>query len=156
MKNIDVTEIPAEIHELPALGEIEYIFDRKQNKLTIAVEGVTVKKITGAEALDIISKIRDDKSVLNPYEILIDRKSLAVFGLGIEQLRISTRRLEIKEPRQVAMRWLEMNTKLSQAKIAALMGGFDHATVINARNRINALICYDMDLRKKVEEFNKA
>ena len=83
----------------------------------------------------------------------LNKRTLFAFGCGYEALHAHTRKREIVEARQICMWWLCYNSKLSTKKIGAIMGGFDHATVLHARNTVNALLRFDAGVKKQVERF---
>ncbi|MDP2720573.1 MAG: chromosomal replication initiator protein DnaA [bacterium] len=62
------------------------------------------------------------------------------FSVSEEELRGSGRNKNLVFPRQVAMYLMRQDTPLSYQKIAALMGGRDHTTVLYSVGKIEALV----------------
>lgn len=78
-----------------------------------------------------------------------------VFGIHPQIIRWRTRKPEILIPRQVAMTlawgYFPENSSFTLAKIGEYFGGFDHATVINAINRVSDLFETDKYFRNKIK-----
>ena len=62
------------------------------------------------------------------------------YQLTFEQLKNRSRRHEILIPRQMCMYLLARNTTMSLSDIGERFGGFDHTSVINAREKIQDLV----------------
>lgn len=63
-----------------------------------------------------------------------------------------TRKKEICEARQIAFYIFSIYTRLSLKQIANIFGGFDHSTVIHARERIRSLCSIYPDLDATIKE----
>jgi len=85
-----------------------------------------------------------------PGMIEIDDAVSFVFGVEKKMLKERTRKMEVVQARQVAMRWRKMNTKQSLQQIAEEYGDFDHATVVHATKTINNFIKIYPEWREKV------
>lgn len=73
-------------------------------------------------------------------------------GISIELLESKTRKREVVEARQMAMRLAKSFTSASLAVIGADIGRKDHATVLHACRTINNLCETDARIRKKYHE----
>jgi len=78
------------------------------------------------------------------------------YNMSMQQLLERTRRHSIARPRQIAMFLACRMTHASLPDIGARFGGFDHTTVMYARDRIAALIEQDLNLRAEVENIARA
>ncbi len=85
-----------------------------------------------------------------PGIIGIDDVVASVFNIEKSMLKKRTRKMEVVQARQVAMRWRKMNTKQSLQKIAEEYGDFDHATVLWATKTIDNFIKIYPTWREKV------
>lgn len=80
----------------------------------------------------------------------IDDAVASIFNIEKSMLKKHTRKMEVVQARQVAMRWRKMNTKQSLQRIAKEYGDFDHATVLWAIKTINNLMEIYPEWREKV------
>lgn len=152
--NYYTTEITPEIHKLPAIGSIEYIYDRERKIVIINIDGEQVKCLKGDEAKKVQAHVTGiDESVTDDDVTVLGLMAFKAFKLTIDDLRIRTRKREIVEARQVCMWWLKNNTKQSLAEIGSYFGDFDHATVIHACKTVNNLIDTDKLFKEKIEPF---
>lgn len=151
-----LTEVEAYDHKLPGIGQLQYLYNHKLKQLQLYISGKLFETYTGDLALKINDEIIVMKDELSPYEQMIDRKAKIAFGHGIEILRMRTRKQEIKEERQMAMWWVKKTSTFSLAKIGALLGYYDHATVLNAIKVVNNLRDTDVEFRLKLERFINA
>lgn len=85
-----------------------------------------------------------------PGMIEIDDAVSFVFGVEKKMLKERTRKMEVVQARQVAMRWRKMNTNQSLQQIAEEYGDFDHATVLWATKTIDNFIKIYPTWREKV------
>jgi chromosomal replication initiator protein len=72
-------------------------------------------------------------------------------NMSVQQLLERTRRHSIARPRQIAMFLASKMTHASLPDIGQRFGGFDHTTVMYARDRIAGLIEKDAKLRSEIE-----
>lgn len=77
------------------------------------------------------------------------------YNMSVQQLLERTRRHAIARPRQVAMYLACTATQASLPDIGARFGGFDHTTVMYARDRIAALIETDAELKSDVQKLTR-
>jgi len=80
----------------------------------------------------------------------IQRAVAEHYGMGVDTLLSPTRRRKVARPRQVAMALCREHTARSQSDIATRFGLTNHATVIHAVKRINALRLVDAELDQDV------
>jgi chromosomal replication initiator protein len=78
------------------------------------------------------------------------------YNMSTQQLLERTRRHAIARPRQVAMFLACRMTHASLPDIGARFGGFDHTTVMYARDRIASLMDQDLNLRAEIENVARA
>jgi len=74
------------------------------------------------------------------------------YDIVFDVLTKKSRKMKIVEPRHVAMYLLCHYTSMSLKQIGELLGGFDHTTVIHAKNQINDLLCTDERLAERIME----
>ncbi|MDX2274439.1 MAG: DnaA/Hda family protein [Hyphomonadaceae bacterium] len=72
-------------------------------------------------------------------------------GMSVQQLLERTRRQSIARPRQLAMYLATKMTHASLPDIGQRFGGFDHTTIMYARDRIEELAQTDVKLRSDIE-----
>jgi chromosomal replication initiator protein len=77
-------------------------------------------------------------------------------NMSVQQLLERTRRHSIARPRQIAMFLACRMTHASLPDIGARFGGFDHTTVMYARDRVAALVDQDPAFRAEVETIARA
>lgn len=78
------------------------------------------------------------------------------YNMNIQQLLERTRRHAIARPRQVAMFLACQMTHASLPDIGQRFGGFDHTTVMYARDRIAALVEQDPAFKVEIENVARA
>lgn len=78
------------------------------------------------------------------------------YGMTLQQLLERTRRHTVARPRQIAMFLACRMTQASLPDIGARFGGFDHTTVMYARDRVAALIEQDAAFKAEVENVARA
>jgi chromosomal replication initiator protein len=78
------------------------------------------------------------------------------YNMSLQQLLERTRRHAIARPRQIAMFLACRMTHASLPDIGARFGGFDHTTVMYARDRIASLVDQDVTFRGEVENIARA
>jgi len=78
------------------------------------------------------------------------------YNMSLQQLLERTRRHSIARPRQIAMFLACKMTHASLPDIGARFGGFDHTTVMYARDRIGALTEQDVTFRGEIENIARA
>lgn len=78
------------------------------------------------------------------------------YNMSLQQLLERTRRHSIARPRQVAMFLACRMTHASLPDIGARFGGFDHTTVMYARDRIAVLAEQDVAFRAEIENIARA
>ncbi len=78
------------------------------------------------------------------------------FNMSLQQLLERTRRHSIARPRQIAMFLACRMTHASLPDIGQRFGGFDHTTVMYARDRIAALVEQDPNFKAEIEGIARA
>lgn len=82
---------------------------------------------------------------------LVQRVVARHYNMSVQQLLERTRRHSIARPRQVAMFLACKLTQASLPDIGQRFGGFDHTTVMYARDRIAALVEQDPAVKAEIE-----
>lgn len=82
---------------------------------------------------------------------LVQKVVARYFNMTPQQLLERTRRHAIARPRQIAMYLATKMTHASLPDIGARFGGFDHTTIMYARDRIAELLETDIKLKQDVE-----
>ncbi len=77
------------------------------------------------------------------------------YGMTVQQLLERTRRHAIARPRQVAMHLASRLTHASLPDIGKRFGGFDHTTIMYARDKITELMGEDAKLRGEVDALTR-
>lgn len=78
------------------------------------------------------------------------------YGMSVQQLLERTRRHSIARPRQVAMFLACRLTHASLPDIGQRFGGFDHTTIMYARDRIAELVERDPNVKAEIEGIARA
>lgn len=78
------------------------------------------------------------------------------YGVSLNDLMLRTRKREVSEPRMVAMYLLKKrNPKMTLYEISDYFGGYNHATVINALNKVRWFIETNREFRTKVQSIER-
>ena len=77
-------------------------------------------------------------------------------NMSVQQLLERTRRHSIARPRQIAMFLASKMTHASLPDIGQRFGGFDHTTVMYARDRIADLVEKDPTIKAEIEGLTRA
>ena len=92
----------------------------------------------------------DEKTIVRKSGAKLVRMILKVVsnhtGFSEQQICMKTRKREIVEARQMAMKLTKDNSKLSLATIGSMIGSKDHATVLHACKTIANLLETDKDI----------
>ena len=78
------------------------------------------------------------------------------FGLETTAIHTKSRKRDVVQARQIAMYLAKSHTDFSTAKIGALIGGKDHATVLHACKTIKELQEVDKSFRAELDEIQTA
>jgi chromosomal replication initiator protein len=87
---------------------------------------------------------------------LVQRVVARHYNMSVQQLLERTRRHTIARPRQTAMFLACRMTHASLPDIGARFGGFDHTTVMYARDRVAALMEQDAAFKAEIESIARA
>jgi chromosomal replication initiator protein len=99
-----------------------------------------------------ISGTSDRRITVNLVQKVVARH----YNMSVQQLLERTRRHTIARPRQVAMYMAYRMTQASFPDIGTRFGGFDHTTVMYARDRIAALKDQDAELAAELQSIERA
>ncbi|OQB81418.1 MAG: Chromosomal replication initiator protein DnaA [Bacteroidetes bacterium ADurb.Bin123] len=92
--------------------------------------------------------------IKNPTDI-IDRAVCNVWNISQDRLREKTRKREVVEARQTAMYFYRKKSTYSLKEIGALLGNFDHATVIYGCRNVKNLVETDKVFFEKFERVKR-
>jgi chromosomal replication initiator protein len=115
--------------------------------------GTTVTLEAAANALQ--SKLSDSAERRITVQ-LVQKVVARHYNMSVQQLLERTRRHSIARPRQVAMFLACKMTHASLPDIGQRFGGFDHTTIMYARDRIGALSEQDPNLKAELEGIARA
>jgi len=115
--------------------------------------GTTVTLEAAANALQ--SKLSDSAERRITVQ-LVQKVVARHYNMSVQQLLERTRRHSIARPRQVAMFLACKMTHASLPDIGQRFGGFDHTTIMYARDRIGALCEQDPNLKAELEGIARA
>lgn len=89
----------------------------------------------------------------NPDEIIkyIINEICNEYSIKPEDIQKNTRKIEILEPRQKAMYFAKMYTKLTTKQIGEKIGQKNHSTVLHSCKTVNNLMDSDPKYREKIE-----
>ncbi len=79
----------------------------------------------------------------------------SIFEMKPEKLVMRSRKRDVVVARQIAMFLTKKHTSMALANIGALLGHYDHATVLHACKTIEGQLQVDKELQKQVEEIEK-
>ncbi|HUV05623.1 MAG TPA: chromosomal replication initiator protein DnaA [Armatimonadota bacterium] len=130
-----------------------------------ALEGALVTLLAYSSLMKVPLSVRLAKEVLERYIVekklseltpdAIQRAVARAFGVDAHDLQSESRRRDLVTPRHVAMYLSRALTACSLAAIGKVFGGRDHATVLHACRRIEALLGKDPSLRSTVEQLTQ-
>ncbi|HVZ99814.1 MAG TPA: DnaA/Hda family protein [Caulobacterales bacterium] len=86
---------------------------------------------------------------------LVQKVTARYYNMTVPQLLERTRRNAVARPRQVAMFLATKLTRASLPYIGERFGGFDHTTIMYARDKVQELMAKDAKLRADVEAIGK-
>ena len=148
--NIFKIEIPAKIHNIPGITELNYTYNKIEKSIVIRADGIIIHLITGEMATFIFWKAAGFLEEEDEAIIKLNFRLHKTFGTTIEELKSKRRDRDLFViPRQVGMWWLKNNTKKSLRLIGEVFGK-DHATALHAIRTINNLIDTDKEFVKKI------
>jgi hypothetical protein len=148
-----ITTVTPEVHQLPGFGTIEYTYNRHENVMCVSIAGKGYARFDGAVAENIFKNVAGFTPETDPFVNEANARAVAAWGHDIKQLSVRTRKREIVDERYIVMWWLKNNTKKSLTAIGAVIGGYDHATVLRAVGEVENLRSTNMDYQIKVDDF---
>lgn len=149
------TQLSPEVHLLPGIGFIEYLYDAANKHLTINIADNEVRVVEGAEARRIYFEIvgMNDEE---PIVVKLNAACTKAWKIPFTVFTDKTRKEEVKDRRQIIMWWLRSSTDFSYRKIGSYFGDFDHATVLHAFKRIEAMKSTDNAIKRDLNLFENA
>lgn len=154
--NFSQTTIPAEMHQLPGLGDIDYIYSQDLKELTVNCNGHELMSLKGKHASMVYHQVATADDFKSPEELKVDSLLRNAFGMSIHQVSERTRERRIVEYRYLGMWWMRNNSKMHDSVIGGIFGGYDHATVHNAVKTVNNLMETNREFRATVQRFLNA
>lgn len=122
----------------------------------LLVEAGMVGREVTMELAERVLKDRFTSVEKRPTVDLIIKTTAKHFALTPQELLSRSRRRSVARPRQIAMYVCTRMTTRSLPDIGNRFGGFDHTTVLYARDRISKLAEDDQHLRSQVEAVERA
>jgi chromosomal replication initiation ATPase DnaA len=150
------TQLSPEVHLLPGIGTIEYLYDAKAKHLTINVANNEVRVVEGSEARRIYFDVVGMNDEAEPIVVKLNAACTKAWKIPFAVFTDKTRKEEVKDRRQIIMWWLRSSTDFSYRKIGSYFGNFDHSTVLHAFNRIEGMRTTDAAIKELLNDFETA
>lgn len=122
----------------------------------LVVEATMAGREITMELAENTLKARFSSAEKRPPVDLIIKTTAKHFSLTPQELLSRSRRRTIARPRQIAMYVCTRMTTRSLPDIGRRFGGFDHTTVLYARDRMAELVESDKQIRDEVEAVERA
>jgi len=122
----------------------------------LVVEATMAGREVTMDLAETVLKARFSAAEKRPTVDLIIKTTAKHFALTPQELLSRSRRRTIARPRQIAMFVCTRMTTRSLPDIGNRFGGFDHTTVLYARDRVAKLVESDQQLRDEVEAVEQA
>lgn len=154
--NIVTTTISSDVHQLPGIDTITYTYDRKEHVICLLIGNKGFARYEGEAADNIFKKVagfvKDSDAVIDEAE----SRCRKAWGHDFELLRTRSQKRELVDKRYIIFWWMKQNSRKSLAAIGAVLGTYDHATVLYACAQVAKLMDNDFEFKIKVEQFLNA
>lgn len=158
MSNIFHFEIDADNLQLPGLNSIVANYDPVQKTYELFINRKKLIHWVGQLADE--AKLSIENPIETPVILKCNRGLRLVYGTSINELKLKSRKRTLVEHRQISMKFIKENSKLSLSEVGKIFTPedskqFDHATVLHAIKTVNNLIDTDKEFKSKYESFIK-
>lgn len=148
-----VTKIPKELHLLPGIGGLEYVYNGEVPELAINIDGREVFVYHGEAARAVQKQVATAGGFMETDERKIRDMLQKAFKVSIEEISERTRKRKVVQLRQIGMWWLKNYTRMPLRQIGSLFGGFDHTTVLYASKTVENLKETNEEFRAMTSHF---